>query len=190
MDTFSPAAVAAYFDSQGRGYDQAIYHQQKHQQHPHQQQQQQHRYWRPNSSEAGDGRYVSPAPFSTTSASLYRGIGNGAEYNRFSHIPFESFVGQLYALSLDQHGCRYLQTKLSETENSPEGILIVGQIFREIYPHVVDLMTDPFGNYLCQRLIEHVNSEQLGMIIESVGPSIIEVRACLYSSVSHSVFIL
>jgi len=54
----------------------------------------------------------------------------------------------VYSLCKDQHGCRFLQRKLEE--NNPR---ITEIIFNEVYPHIVELMTDPFGNYLCQKVI-------------------------------------
>jgi hypothetical protein len=92
------------------------------------------------------------------------------EFNRFSRVPFENLVGQLYSLCLDQHGCRYLQKKLEDRDPGH-----LEQIFTEVYPHVVDLMTDPFGNYLVQRLIEYSGPNQLLLIVEAVGPNIIEI---------------
>lgn len=76
----------------------------------------------------------------------------------------------MYSLCLDQHGCRYLQKKLEDRDPTH-----LDQIFSEVYPHVVDLMTDPFGNYLVQRLIEYSGPNQLLLIVEAVGPNIIEI---------------
>ena len=55
----------------------------------------------------------------------------------------------------DQHGSRFIQQKL-ETANSDEK----DQIFREIQPNALQLMTDVFGNYVIQKLFEHGNQIQ------------------------------
>ncbi|KAJ5600288.1 Armadillo-like helical [Penicillium hetheringtonii] len=55
----------------------------------------------------------------------------------------------------DQHGSRFIQQKL-ETANSDEK----EQVFREIQPNCLQLMTDVFGNYVVQKLFEHGNQTQ------------------------------
>ncbi|KAK5137089.1 hypothetical protein LTR08_001098 [Meristemomyces frigidus] len=50
----------------------------------------------------------------------------------------------------DQHGSRFIQTKL-ETANSDEK----ERVFREIQPNAIPLMTDVFGNYVIQKFFEH-----------------------------------
>jgi len=50
----------------------------------------------------------------------------------------------------DQHGSRFIQTKL-ETANSDEK----DRVFREIEPNAIPLMTDVFGNYVIQKFFEH-----------------------------------
>lgn len=55
--------------------------------------------------------------------------------NRFSGIPFQELVGQLFTLCKDQHGCRYLQKKLEENDEKQ-----VNAIFLEVFPHFGELM--------------------------------------------------
>ena len=50
----------------------------------------------------------------------------------------------------DQHGSRFIQTKL-ESANSDEK----ERVFREIQPNAIQLMTDVFGNYVIQKFFEH-----------------------------------
>jgi len=58
------------------------------------------------------------------------------EANRFAGAALESFVGQIYSLCKDQHGCRYLQKKLEEQNEKYLAI-----IFGEVFGHFVELMT-------------------------------------------------
>ncbi|KAI8049565.1 armadillo-type protein [Syncephalis plumigaleata] len=76
-------------------------------------------------------------------------------------------TGEIYNLCKDQHGCRFLQRKLEEQKRKN-----VNLIFAEVSPHVVELMTDPFGNYLCQKLIEFCADEQRTAIVETVAPEL------------------
>lgn len=52
--------------------------------------------------------------------------------------------------SADQHGSRFIQTKL-ETANQDEK----NKVFDEIAPNAIQLMTDVFGNYVIQKFFEH-----------------------------------
>lgn len=71
--------------------------------------------------------------------------------------------GHIYGIAKDQHGCRFLQRKFEE------GIFEdVQKIFVEIIDHVVELMTDPFGNYLVQKLLEVCNEAQRMEILYKV----------------------
>lgn len=97
--------------------------------------------------------------------------------------------GEIYALCKDQHGCRFLQKKLEE--RNPEYLQI---IFEETNPYVVELMTgklewtrnfcrfvlltilaDPFGNYLCQKLLEYTNDEQRTVLVHNAAPQIVPI---------------
>ena len=63
--------------------------------------------------------------------------------------------GHVVEFSGDQHGSRYLQSKL-ETANSDEK----AQLFSEILPNASQLMTDLFGNYVIQKFFEYGNQQQ------------------------------
>ncbi|KAH7837795.1 hypothetical protein Vadar_018059 [Vaccinium darrowii] len=77
------------------------------------------------------------------------------QYNSVDEI-----AGRIYFLAKDQHGCRFLQKKF--TEGTQED---VEKIFLEIIVHIVELMTDPFGNYLVQKLLEVCDEDQRMQIL-------------------------
>ncbi|KAK7331707.1 hypothetical protein VNO80_28444 [Phaseolus coccineus] len=68
--------------------------------------------------------------------------------------------GSLYLIAKDQHGCRFLQRMFDE--GTPEDVQV---IFSEIIDHVVELMMNPFGNYLMQKLLDVCDEEQRMHII-------------------------
>ncbi|KAL3538630.1 hypothetical protein ACH5RR_001996 [Cinchona calisaya] len=68
--------------------------------------------------------------------------------------------GYMYHIAKDQHGCRFLQRMFDE--GTPQDVQI---IFVEIIDHVVELMMNPFGNYLMQKLLEVCNEEQRMQIL-------------------------
>ncbi|KAJ5787073.1 Armadillo-like helical [Penicillium paradoxum] len=92
------------------------------------------------------------------------------QLTRFGNFPLEHYKGELYSLCKDQHGCRYLQRKLEE--RNPEHVQL---IFSETYMHVIELMTDPFGNYLCQKLLEYSNDEQRTALIDNAAPQLVKI---------------
>ncbi|KAI7745433.1 hypothetical protein M8C21_015021 [Ambrosia artemisiifolia] len=61
----------------------------------------------------------------------------------------------ILAMAKDQHGCRLLQ-KIFDDGNTQN----VQIVFDEVIGHVVELMINPFGNYLMQKLLEVCNEEQ------------------------------
>ena len=95
----------------------------------------------------------------------------GAEENaRFTNAKIENYQGEIYSLCKDQHGCRYLHKQM-ETRN-PETVQL---IFLETQQHVVELMTDPFGNYLCQKLLEHSNDAQRTVLVNNSAPQMVKI---------------
>ncbi|KAH7413111.1 armadillo-type protein [Cadophora sp. MPI-SDFR-AT-0126] len=95
---------------------------------------------------------------------------DGEAMNRFANMSLEQLGGEIYALCKDQHGCRYLQKKL-EDRNAEQ----VHMIWLETNQHVIELMTDPFGNYLCQKLLEYCNDEERTVLIENAASELVRI---------------
>jgi hypothetical protein len=70
----------------------------------------------------------------------------------------------------DQHGCRFLQKQL-DTRNEKS----LKFIFDEVVENIVELMSDPFGNYLCQKLLEHCSPEQRIAIVRGVSTNLVYI---------------
>jgi hypothetical protein len=73
-------------------------------------------------------------------------------------------VQQVAALARDQHGCRFLQRKFEEG-----GAAAVETVFEEVLDQLVDLMVDPFGNYLVQKLLDICSDEQRLRMLQAVA---------------------
>lgn|SRR3984957_10171016 len=116
--------------------------------------------------------------------------------NRFAGTRLEDLQAEIPSLCKDQHGCRYLQKKLEE--NVPEHR---DMIFRETFGHFAELMTglvhffsvaktaahtylviDPFGNYLCQKLLEYSSEEQRNVICESVAQDLVNISLNMHGT--------
>ncbi|GMH00139.1 hypothetical protein Nepgr_001978 [Nepenthes gracilis] len=67
------------------------------------------------------------------------------------------------SMAKDQHGCRFLQKNFDEGSHEDRQI-----IFNEIIDHIVELMTNPFGNYLIQKLLIACNEDQRTSIVHMV----------------------
>ncbi|KAG5631253.1 hypothetical protein H5410_002970 [Solanum commersonii] len=72
----------------------------------------------------------------------------------------DDFAGRIYLMAKDQNGCRFLQRKFAEGSSQD-----VEKIFPEIIVHIVELMIDPFGNYLVQKVLEVCNEAQRMQIL-------------------------
>ncbi|KAL7720576.1 Pumilio domain-containing protein C6G9.14 [Entamoeba marina] len=88
------------------------------------------------------------------------------EIHQHSTIPLRDISYDFPTLCKDQNGCRYLQQQLDN--GNPQTTTL---IFDGILPSIVPLMSDPFGNYLCQKLIETSISLQRIEIIKSITSS-------------------
>ncbi|XP_059281728.1 pumilio homolog 12 isoform X1 [Lycium ferocissimum] len=75
----------------------------------------------------------------------------------------DDFAGRIYLMAKDQNGCRFLQRKFAEGTSED-----VEKIFPEIIVHIVELMIDPFGNYLVQKLLEVCNEDQRMQILRAI----------------------
>ncbi|KAB8212453.1 hypothetical protein BDV34DRAFT_208221 [Aspergillus parasiticus] len=117
------------------------------------------------------GNYrLAEGPAKTMGSRRSNGEGESAQLSRFTNFPLEHYQGELYGLCKDQHGCRYLQRKLEE--RNPDHVQM---IFDETHMHVVELMTDPFGNYLCQKLLEYSNDEQRTALINNAAHQLVKI---------------
>ena len=83
----------------------------------------------------------------------YEYYDNSQYSYRFQNL--EEVVGQVMQVAQDQNGCRFLQRKFDEG-----GAAAVAVVFDEIQKSIVELMMDPFGNYLIQKLLDRCSDEQ------------------------------
>lgn len=87
---------------------------------------------------------------------------------RFAGAQLLDFTGQFVALSKDQHGCRFLQRLMESAE-------AVGQVFAEIAPAVTELMVDPFGNYLVQKVLERGTGAQRRRLMQAAARDVLQI---------------
>eukprot|EP01132_Coremiostelium_polycephalum_P001362 gene1362-1719_t len=85
----------------------------------------------------------------------------------------EEISGQIYHLTKYQAGCRFLQKKLEENPDPAH----VNLIFKEVFEHLIELMVDPYGQYLIPQLMKYCDNNQRRMIVDRIAPKI-ETFAC------------
>ncbi|CAO3702771.1 unnamed protein product [Rhizopus stolonifer] len=118
-----------------------------------------------------------PSPTSRKNSIGRRASSTSMMEDRFLSLCLEDVKDEIYTLCKDQHGCRYLQKKLEEGPLEQREI-----IFNQVYPHFVELMTDPFGNYLCQRMLEYCTDRQRILLVEQVSNSILEISLNMHGT--------
>ncbi|CAK7893960.1 pumilio homology domain family member 4 [[Candida] anglica] len=106
----------------------------------------------------------------------------GDDASKYANAKLEDFSGEIYSLCKDQHGCRFLQRQLDlgrENKTESGGVLsseiAATMIFNEIYLKIIELMTDPFGNYLIQKLFENVSTDQRIILVKNASPEFIRI---------------
>ncbi|KAK9804147.1 hypothetical protein WJX73_005118 [Symbiochloris irregularis] len=79
--------------------------------------------------------------------------------SRFASL--EDMRGQVMLVAKDQNGCRFLQRKFDEG-----GATAIGAVLPEVLDNLVDLMMDPFGNYLIQKLLDRCSEDQRMQVLQ------------------------
>ena len=112
------------------------------------------------STDASDDPYASALSSQFTSASS-----------------IEDLTGHIYLLAKDQYGCRLLQRLLDDQKPA-----LCDLVFRECYDHVNELMTDAFGNYLMQKLIEQCQEHQRIAIINKSSADLVAIALNMHGT--------
>jgi hypothetical protein len=91
--------------------------------------------------------------------------------------PLDALLGQVRRLSRDQVGCRLVQQALDE-----EGPMAATLILNEGLPFWGEAMVDPFGNYLFQKILEKITSEERIMLVKSVSTRLVNASLNLHGT--------
>ena len=82
-------------------------------------------------------------------------------------------------LATDQFGCRFLQKKLETPAESNE---VRDLLYDQIKDYILDLILDPFGNYLIQKLCDYLTTDQKTLMIESIFPHVFQISINQYGT--------
>ncbi|MCL7050865.1 hypothetical protein MKW94_030358 [Papaver nudicaule] len=78
-----------------------------------------------------------------------------SQNSRMCYNTLKDVQGRIYYLAKDHNGCRFLQRKFDGGDKQE-----IKMIFDEIIHCVIELMVNPFGNYLIQRLLDVCTEQQ------------------------------
>jgi hypothetical protein len=94
------------------------------------------------------------------------------DYERLvlSKSRIQDFATKIPDLCRDQNGCRHLQAELATRDEET-----IEVIYNGAKPYFADLMSDPFGNYLCQKLLETCSDAQRTELVKIIAPTIVTV---------------
>jgi len=131
----------------------------------------------PSSRETEAEKKVSKLKKSQSMTSVYTVLEENRLESKFPEL--DQLIGQIYPLSKYQQGCRFLQKKLDEKNPTNTNIIL-----SELFDHLAELLTDPFGNYLFSKLMEHCDSSQREKIVKKIIPDIMSVAFDMYGTQS------
>lgn len=94
------------------------------------------------------------------------------ENSRYANATLDQYIGNIYSLCKDQHGCRFLQMQLDLL-----GSDAANAVFDETRDHTVELMTDSFGNYLVQKLLEKITVDQRIVLARIAAPHFVRIAS-------------
>ncbi|KAE9588387.1 putative pumilio domain-containing protein [Lupinus albus] len=83
------------------------------------------------------------------------------QQQNLNHRSIYDFRGRIVLLAMEQGGCRVLQEIMKRLKSQEE----ISFIFMELINNVMELMMDPFGNYVFQKLVEICSEQQRTHII-------------------------
>ncbi|KAF9584922.1 Chitin synthase, class 1 [Lunasporangiospora selenospora] len=87
----------------------------------------------------------------------------------------KDITGSFVEFSSDQHGSRFIQQRLETAAEEEKA-----QLFAEIVPRSLQLMTDVFGNYVIQKLFEYGNIGQREALVKSMEGHILSLALQMY----------
>uniref|UniRef100_M4BTR1 C3H1-type domain-containing protein n=1 Tax=Hyaloperonospora arabidopsidis (strain Emoy2) TaxID=559515 RepID=M4BTR1_HYAAE len=112
------------------------------------------------------------------SAPIMSGSATDSSSLSAAALSVEDIQNRVFAMSKDQNGCRLLQEQLDYEDRSD----LCEVIYQESLEHLAEMMVDPFGNYLFQKLLERVNEKQRLVIIRRVGSNLVAAALNLHGT--------
>lgn len=113
-------------------------------------------------------------PLRTVSGSTTSSSSSATDLNL---IPLEDL--DYVKLATDQFGCRFLQKKL---DSSTKYEAVRDLMYQGIQPFFLELILDPFGNYLIQKLCDYLTLDQKTTLIQDIYPNVFQISINQYGT--------
>ncbi len=120
-------------------------------------------------NQGGKPRTIALKDYITTTTNSNKKIKR-IDPNSYINEDYDYLCTNIFLLSKDQIGCRFLQKKLSD-----EPDIATNLFFKAVMPYSLPLMKDPFGNYLIQKLITNLDETQLLSFIQIISKEILDI---------------
>lgn len=123
------------------------------------------------------GPFAAPSGGSSNSSASGFGEVDKDYLLSINKVPLSQLKSEILKLSKDQYGCRFLQKKIDENLISNHAVRYSNFeiIFNEIYLNLYELIIDPFGNYLIQKLIRYCSNDNLNLMLENLQGNLFQI---------------
>lgn len=105
-------------------------------------------------------------------------LGSSESHTFSTSLSVDDIKGRVFAMSKDQNGCRLLQEQLDYEDR----VDLCEVIYSESLDHLSEMMVDPFGNYLFQKLLERVKYDQRLVIVKKVSSNLVAAALNLHGT--------
>ena len=92
------------------------------------------------------------------------------EPNAYKDKSFKYYLDNFKIIAKDQGGSRYLQNIINNYSSKE-----INSFFEPLFRNILNLINDPFANYLIQKLMPHFSQEQLMQILHVISPEFYEI---------------
>ena len=92
------------------------------------------------------------------------------EPNAYKDKSFKYYLDNFKIIAKDQGGSRYLQNIINNYSSKE-----INSFFEPLFRNILNLINDPFANYLIQKLMPHFSQEQLMQILQVISPEFYEI---------------
>ncbi|KAL6940618.1 hypothetical protein ACO0QE_004530 [Hanseniaspora vineae] len=128
-----------------------------------------------NSTGANASAHTKAQPISTQNA--HSNANQLVNTNDLNQIPPEEL--DFLKLSTDQYGCRFLQKKLEIPAVSDQ---FRDLIFINTQDNFLELIIDPFGNYLIQKLCDYITTDQKTTLLKKIYKNLYQISINQYGT--------
>ena len=92
------------------------------------------------------------------------------EPSSYINIPLADLSNKFLILGRDQGACRYLQKLLEEKPNE-----VLDYLYQPLLNNILNLINDPFGNYLIQKMFKPMSENQIKEIMIILSPHFLTI---------------